>query len=188
MKPRIITGSAKGRKLEVPQKGTRPMMDRVKSAMFSILNPVIQDSHILDLYAGTGALGIECLSRGAKSATFIDKSKYAVRCIKINLKTTGFSNLAKVFKCSTYRFLQEFESFELPTNSFDIIFFTPPYKKFKEKVLALTHKLMKPNSILIAEHSSNRTIKSRVGELERFDERKYGSTTLTFYQKGELNK
>lgn len=183
MKPRIITGSAKGQKLEVPMKGCRPMMDRVKSAMFSILNPIIQDSHILDLYAGTGSLGIECLSRGAKSATFIDKSKYAETCIRNNLKKTGFTNLAQVFKCSSLRFLKEYKTFNLKVYTFDIIFFTPPYKHFKEKVLAMTYKLMKDSCIVVAEHSSNRKIKDRAGELNKIEERSYGKTTLSFYKK-----
>jgi len=182
MKPRIISGSAKGQKLEVPLKGCRPMMDRVKSAVFSMINSLIKDRDILDLYSGTGALGIECLSRGAKSVTFIDRSKYAVASIKNNLEKTGFSSLAQVFKCSSKRFLDEFRNFNLKVYAFDIIFFTPPYKHFKEKVLALAYKVMKKNSIVIAEHSTDRKINDIVGNLKKIDERNYGKTAISFYR------
>ncbi len=186
MKPRIITGSAKGQKLEVPIKGCRPMMDRVKSAMFSILNPIIPNSHILDLYAGTGSLGIECLSRGAKSATFVDKSKYAVTCIRNNLDKTGFTKLGKALKCSSRRFLEEFKTFDLKVQKFDIIFFTPPYKHFKEKVLEMTYPLMKENSILVAEHSRDRKLKGNRDRLIKIEERSYRNTTLSFYKRGRV--
>jgi 16S rRNA (guanine966-N2)-methyltransferase len=182
MNLRIITGSAKGQKLEVPLKGCRPMKDRVKSALFSIINNIIQGSNVLDLYAGTGALGIECLSRGANSVVFIDKSKYSVRCIKNNLEKTGFASLGQVIKCSVLRFIDEYQNFNLPIKKYDIIFFTPPYNKFKEKVLSKTFNLLAKNGILIAESFYSRKIKDSIENLVKIDSRRYGITTLNFYK------
>lgn len=182
MNPRIITGSAKGRRLEVPERGCRPMTDRVKTALFSMINSIIPDASILDLFAGTGALGIECLSRGAKSAVFIDRSKHAITCINQNLEKTGLSSLARVIKCSASRFLDEYDNFRLSLSNYDIIFFTPPYKDFKEKIFTKTTKLLKKDGLLIAEHSSTREINNEIENLIKIDEREYGITGLSFYK------
>ena len=182
MQPRIITGSAKGQKLEVPKKGTRPMTDRVKSALFSMISPIIPNANVLDLYAGTGALGIECLSRGAKSATFVDRSKYATECIKQNLNKTGFTAIAKVIKCSASRFLDEYETFNLEHKVYEIIFITPPHSNYKEGIIEKAEKLLKNNGIIIAEHPKTRKTSNRVVQLEKFDERSYGKTALSFYR------
>ncbi|MFC1780086.1 16S rRNA (guanine(966)-N(2))-methyltransferase RsmD [Patescibacteria group bacterium] len=191
--PRIITGSAKGQRLEVPKRGTRPMTARVKSALFSMISQIIPDSRVLDLYAGSGALGIECLSRGAKSAVFIDKSKHAVECIQKNLQNTGFEALGRIVKCSVSRFLDEYDTFKLEPPTFNIIFFAPPYRNFKEKVLAKTINIIDKNGIVVAEHSNTRKINDRVGlscrnemkteQLEKIDERRYGITKLSFFSK-----
>lgn len=182
MNPRIITGSAKGQRLEVPERGCRPMTDRTKTALFSMINSIIPDASVLDLFAGTGALGIECLSRGAKSAVFIDRSKYAVSCINQNLEKTGFLSLARVIKCSVSRFLDEYDNFRLSLSNYSIIFFTPPYNDFKEKILAKTIQLLKKDGLLIAEHSSTRKINNKVENLTKIDERKYGITSLSFFK------
>lgn len=192
MQPRIITGSAKGQKLMVPKQGTRPMTDRVKSALFSMIAPRIQESHVLDLYAGTGALGIECLSRGAKSATFVDRSKYAVECIRQNLEKTGFTALARVIKCSASRFLDDYETFDQGLSSYDIIIITPPHDDYKENIVERSAKLLQKNGIIITEHPSTRKTGDRVGlsrrngmkaeELKKIDERSYGKTALSFYR------
>lgn len=183
MRPRIITGSAKGQRLEVPEKGTRPMTDRIKSALFSIINPAIQDAHVLDLYAGTGALGIECLSRGAKSAVFVDRSRDAVAAINNNLQKTGFENLSKVIKCSAFRFLNTPDTFNLTSPIFNIIFISPPHDDFKERIIEMSEPLLDKEGIIIAEHSSKMKTSDRVGELEKFDIREYGITALSFYQR-----
>jgi 16S rRNA (guanine966-N2)-methyltransferase len=182
MQPRIITGSAKGQKLEVPKKGTRPMTDRVKSALFSMIQSLIQDARVLDLYAGTGALGIECLSRGAKSAIFVDRSKYAVACIKQNLEKVGFTALARVIKCSASRLLDEYETFDLEPQAFDIIFITPPHDDYKESIIERATNLLEKDGIIIAEHPSSRKTGDRVGDLEKIDERDYGRTSLSLYR------
>jgi len=180
--PRIITGAVKGQKLMVPKKGTRPMTDRVKSALFSMIHTLIQNANVLDLYAGTGALGMECLSRGAKSAIFVDRSKYAVECIKQSLKKTGLTALARVIKCSASRFLGEYETFDLEPSAYDIIFITPPHNDFKESIIERTINLLDSDGIIIAEHPTSRKTSDRVGKLEKIDERSYGKTALSFYK------
>jgi 16S rRNA (guanine(966)-N(2))-methyltransferase RsmD len=182
--PRIITGSAKGQRLEVPERGTRPMTDRVKSALFSMIAQIIPDSRVLDLYAGSGALGIECLSRGAKSAVFVDRSKFAAECINKNLQNTGFEALGRIVKCSVSRFLDEHETFKLKPPTFNVIFFAPPYRDFKEKVLAKTASIIDKNGIIIVEHMNTRKTKNRVGQLEKIDERNYSITNLSFFKLG----
>jgi 16S rRNA (guanine966-N2)-methyltransferase len=181
--PRVITGSAKGVRLDVPRRGTRPMTDRVKSALFSMINPIIINSNILDLYAGTGALGIECLSRGAKSCVFIDRSKYAIYAIKANLDKTGLTSLAKVFKCSASHFLDEFSTFNCQPSTVNLIFFSPPHADFKEKILVKVIPLLAKDGIVIAEHANTRKVNDRLEDLEKIDEREYGITGLSFFKK-----
>lgn len=182
MQLRIITGSVKGQKLIVPKKGTRPMTDRVKSALFSMIQGLIPQAHVLDLYAGTGALGIECLSRGAKSATFVDRSKDAIWCIKQNLEKTGFTALARVIKCSASRFLDEYDTFGLEPTAFGIIFITPPHDDYKESIIEKAAKPLEKDGIIIAEHPSTRKTSDKLGKLKKTDERKYGVTALSFYK------
>jgi len=176
--PRIITGSSRGVKLFVPQNGTRPMTDRVKSALFSIINFNIIDSEILDLFAGSGALGIECLSRGAKKATFIDKSPEAVECIHKNLEKTGLKALGNVIKSSVDKFSDQ----NINSLKFDIIFYTPPYILFKEKNICKVQGFLKKNSILIVEFPSKLKLKDKIDKLIKFDERRYGITGIAFYK------
>jgi 16S rRNA (guanine966-N2)-methyltransferase len=180
--PRIITGSAKNQRLEVPERGTRPMTDRVKSALFSMIQDFIPEALVLDLFAGTGALGIECLSRGSKKCIFIDRSKDAVRVINQNLEKTKLASKARVVKCSAVRFLNEFETFKTETKAFDIIFFAPPYKNFREKVLEKTAKLIKKDGVIVVEHAKTRKVEKHIGSLEMVEEREYGITGLSFFR------
>lgn len=180
--PRIITGAAKGKRLEVPAKGTRPMTDMIKSALFSMIFDLIPDALVLDLYAGTGALGLECLSRGAEFTVFVDRSKYAVTTLHHNVNNTGFESKSKILKSSSKRFLEEYAKFELKHKKYDIIFFAPPHKDYKEKILALTAPYMAKGGVVIAEHSTETPASDLVGELEKIDERIYGGTTLSFYR------
>lgn len=181
MQPRIITGSAKGQKMKVPKKGTRPMTDRVKSSVFSIIQTIIPDSKVLDLYAGTGALGIECLSRGAKHATFVDNSYNAVKCIKQNLKKTGFSALANVLDMKTEDFIKTHTN-----TSFNIIFICPPHKIFSEEIVEKSRGLLKKDGVIISEYPSKTEVKKKLEGLERVDSRQYGITSVDFYIHNDL--
>jgi 16S rRNA (guanine(966)-N(2))-methyltransferase RsmD len=121
---RVIAGSAGGRRLVAPKRGTRPTTDRMKEAMFSSLGPArVQDAAVLDLYAGSGALGIEALSRGAAHAVLVDRDASAQTAIRANLRTTGFTEVARVQRSTVASFLGS----TVPEAPFDLVFLDPPY-------------------------------------------------------------
>jgi len=123
---RVIAGSAGGLTLQAPGKGTRPTMDRVRGAIFSSLGERVPDARVLDLYAGSGALGIEALSRGAASATFVEHHGPTAGLIRRNLKTTRLDQRgASVQQLDAMRFLELYA----PPGSFDLVFADPPYLK-----------------------------------------------------------
>jgi 16S rRNA (guanine966-N2)-methyltransferase len=118
---RVIAGSAKGTRLAAVPAGTRPVSDRAREGLFSSLGPSVNDARVLDLYAGTGALGIEALSRGAVSATFVDRSPAAIRTIIANLDKTHLTPSATVVRGDVVRFLRR------PGDPVDLAFLDPPY-------------------------------------------------------------
>ena len=120
---RVIAGSAGGIQLHVPKRGVRPTMDRVKAAIFSSLGNAVIDAHVLDLFAGSGALGIEALSRGAASVFFVDEDRQSIAAIEKNLGKARFQ--ARVREQDVFEFLKRFSSSE----RFEIIFADPPYEK-----------------------------------------------------------
>ena len=128
---RVITGSARGVRLLTPDGlNTRPTSDRVKEGLFSVIQFEIEGRRILDLFAGTGQLGIEALSRGASSAVFVDQSPAAVKLVKENLRRAGMEKVGRVFQSDYEYFLKNCRE------SFDIIFLDPPYaEKFLENAL-----------------------------------------------------
>lgn len=117
---RVIAGSAKGHSLKVPKEVSRPTTDRVRESVFGILSAVIAGAKVLDLYAGSGALGIEALSRGADSCTFVEQNRGAARVIGENLKRTGLQN-GRVVQCEVRAFLKGVRG------DYDLIFADPPY-------------------------------------------------------------
>jgi len=120
---RIIAGTAGGRPLQAPPEGVRPTMDRVKGAIFSSLGGLVPDARVLDLFAGSGGMGIEALSRGAQSATLVDSNPHCIRCIRENLRRAGA--IASVQAMDAYRFLDLYGG----EKNFDIIIADPPYTK-----------------------------------------------------------
>jgi 16S rRNA (guanine966-N2)-methyltransferase len=118
---RVIAGEAKGARLARPRGGTRPVSDRAREGLFSALGPLIAGARCLDLYAGTGALGIEALSRGAATCVFVDSSAAAIRTIRENLSRTGFADRSHVVRADAARFLAG------PSGPFDLAFVDPPY-------------------------------------------------------------
>src|SRR5207249_3181638 len=122
---RVIAGSAGGVRLAVPKRGVRPTMDRVKAAIFSSLGDAIVGARVLDLFAGTGALGIEALSRGAASAVFVEEDREAVRTIERNFITTKLRG--RVWQRDVFAFLEGTR----PNERYDIVFADPPYEKTK---------------------------------------------------------
>ena len=137
---RVISGKYKGRELKSPKNAaTHPMSDRAKNAMFNMLGSV-EGKTVLDLFAGTGALGLEALSRGAKSATFVERNPQVARVLKDNIKNAGVTEPYEVFTTDAYRVALKPE--------YDIIFIDPPYIRFNLKVLKMK-KYLKPGGILV---------------------------------------
>ncbi len=126
---RIIAGTAKNTQLAIP-KNTRPLTDRLKTTIFDVLSSDIYKKTVLDLYAGTGSFGLEALSRGASSATFVDASKSAFKVLEQNVQKAGLENKALVIKEKVEDFLSNKDNLE---ETYDIIFLDPPYKKFSNR-------------------------------------------------------
>ncbi|MCJ7693921.1 MAG: 16S rRNA (guanine(966)-N(2))-methyltransferase RsmD [Anaerolineaceae bacterium] len=178
---RVISGSAKGLRLKtVPGDTTRPITDLVKESLFNILGDTIEDATILDLFGGTGAVGIEALSRGAEFVTFIDNSYRAVKIIKENLTTTDLSDYAEVFKRDAFDFLRS-----NPERQYDIIYVAPPqYKKMWLIALEIIDTkpdlLTKDGTIIVQINPLEWEIVT-LQSLTESHQRKYGDTSLFFF-------
>lgn len=181
---RIIGGKFRGRVLaQFDGEEVRPTADRVKESLFNILAPRISGSRVLDLFSGSGALGLESLSRGAKEVVFNDVSKDSVGILKKNvarLKPPVSADEVKIYN------LDYLACLERVTGAFDLVFIDPPYR-FDYGALALKRiaerGLLADGGVIVYER--DRTFEGNVKGLEKFDERKYGKTTLTFFRKEE---
>jgi 16S rRNA (guanine966-N2)-methyltransferase len=186
---RVISGSARGRKLKSPKSSeTRPIMDRVKTALFDILAPEIVGMRVLDLFAGTGAVGIEALSRGAESATFIERSPEAWRLVHENLALTNLSDRAEVLRSDAFAFLQQASA---TNRRYDLVYIAPPqYEGLAARALLQLDAapLTEPDGLVIVQiHPQERADLDTLtlARLRRYDERRYGSTLLLFYTHDE---
>jgi 16S rRNA (guanine966-N2)-methyltransferase len=182
---RIIAGTAKGRKLkDVPGDTTRPVTDRVKEALFNILASDVDESRWWDLFGGTGAIGIEALSRGAAFVRFSDLNRLPVETIKANLSATGFSAQAEVRRSDAFAMLAGHPDWE-----FDYLYIAPPqYKDMWLKALQLADEnpgWWSEGAWVIAQINPVEYKEVELKNFEKFDERKYGSTLLIFYEKLE---
>jgi 16S rRNA (guanine966-N2)-methyltransferase len=184
---RVVTGEAKGRRLKAPKTmGTRPIIDRVKTALFDILSTEIEDADFLDLFAGTGSVGIEALSRGAAHATFIEMSYSILKLIRENLQITGLADRAEVLHADAFKFLQGQSA--NPQRTYDIIYVAPPqYKDMAAHALQLldSSPLLPPGGLVIVQiHPKERAgvVAVPCTRLKLTDERRYGSTLLLFYR------
>ena len=175
---RVITGTARGRKLNTLEgREVRPTTDQVKEAMFSIIQFDIEGRRVLDLFAGTGQLGIECLSRGADSVVFIDQSREAVKIIKENLKACGLS--APVLQ-------QEALSYLHGCGSFDLIFVDPPYDSgLYEPVLNVINSvdILSDGGIIVCESRRETPMPELAAPYQKRREYRYGKVKLTLYVK-----
>lgn len=187
---RIIAGTAKGRRLKtVPGDTTRPITDRTKEALFSILGNWIIDARVLDLFGGTGAVGIEALSRGAAHVTFIDKSHAATRTIGENLRITGLAGRAHVRRDDAFAYLSQPDP---PQEPFDLIYIAPPqYKQWWARALQLVDARLEnwllPDGAVIAQIHPVEYEELALQNLVLYEERKYGSTLLCFYERAADN-
>ena len=178
---RVITGSARGITLKTPEgMVTRPTTDRVKEAMFSIIHFEIPGADVLDLFGGTGQLGIEALSRGAKSAVFVDAGEPACRLIRENLKRTRLEAQARVVRSDYLAYL------ERTKEQFDIILLDPPYAEvFLESAIKKITEIdiLRQDGIIVAERPLGKELPWEFPGYNRSKDYKYGNTLLTIYRK-----
>ena len=179
---RVISGTAKGRKLKsVPGEGTRPVTDRVKESLFDILGADVRDARFLDLFAGTGGVGIEALSRGAAEAMFVEQGRAALATIRANLAATGLAGRARVMRADVFALLAG-----APEAPFDYVYVAPPqYKGLWNKALEILDECprwLSTESWVIAQIDPVEYQPLSLVTLHEFDQRRYGSTLLVFYE------
>ena len=176
---RIISGTAKGRRLQtLPGTDVRPTSDKVKEGLFSAIQFDIEGRRFLDLFAGSGQMGLEALSRGAASAVFVDSSAGSINVCKENVISTGFVELSKIHRNDALSFLA------LTTETFDIAFLDPPYAAgLLEKALVAVSKKMSDFGIIICEHPPEVTLPEVVDDFSVFKRYRYGKINLTTYKK-----
>jgi 16S rRNA (guanine966-N2)-methyltransferase len=179
---RVIAGKAKGRKLKtVPGDTTRPIMDKVKEALFSIIGPSIYGTAFLDLFAGTGSVGIEALSRGAAHVTFVDMERLAIQTIYENLKSTRLEAGGVVKRANALDFLAQ-----TPQRPYDYIYVAPPqYQSLWSETLKRLDqhagwRAFEPQIIVQIDPKEYQELELKY--LEKVDERKYGNTLLCFFE------
>lgn len=190
---RIIGGKVKGRRLQAPSKGKakhscqliRPTADKTREALFSIISSEVESATVLDLYAGTGALGLEALSRGAELAVFVDNSTSAVQLIKKNITLCGFPDNSLVFKRDLSKGLS-FLTKGLPEKFFSVVFVDPPYRKgIAAKMLGklVNSSLLSPQALVVIEEDALAELPTQVAGLTLVDRRRYGETGFWFYRR-----
>jgi 16S rRNA (guanine966-N2)-methyltransferase len=184
MAMRIISGQTKGRALRAPRgRGVRPTSSKVREALFSILSERIEGAFVLDLFAGSGALGIEALSRGAAGVVFVDQAAESLRALVANIDACGYGDRATVHRGNSLKFLKEPGTY---AGSFDVVLADPPYHTgILRKLLPLLSRgdIMKPSGIMVIEHFHKTVLPERIGPLSSFRSERYGDTVLAFYQR-----
>ncbi|HVN54218.1 MAG TPA: 16S rRNA (guanine(966)-N(2))-methyltransferase RsmD [Anaerolineaceae bacterium] len=179
---RVISGSARGFHLRsVPGDTTRPITDRVKEALFNILGRDVEGSTFLDVFGGTGAVGIEALSRGAAYARFLEINRQAVETIHANLQHTHLAEKADVFRIDAFSYLKQ-----KPDRPFDYIFVAPPqYKELWLKTMAVLGEnpgWLAPGGLLIVQVDPVEYRQQEFPQFELIEQRRYGSTLILFYE------
>lgn len=178
---RVITGSARGRRLRSPEgRDVRPTADKVKEAVFSVVQFDIESSAVLDLFSGSGQLGIEALSRGARFCVFVDSSRTSADITKENIAASGFKDSSNVVIADSIGYLR------MCRNTFDLAFLDPPYGKgLIEQALPLLCGHMSGRGIIVCEHEKGLELPENAGGLTKSRTYKYGKTEVTVYRSGE---
>ena len=178
---RVITGKARGVLLKTPEGMlTRPTSDRVKEALFSIVNFDLPGANVLDLFAGTGQLGIEALSRGAKHAVFVDAREDACKIVRENLRRTKLENEAKVVRGDYLDYLRRCKE------KYDIILLDPPYAEvFLENALKCITEIdiLQSGGIIVTERPVEKALNLEIDGFSRSKDYKYGRTLITLFRK-----
>ncbi|WP_405102422.1 16S rRNA (guanine(966)-N(2))-methyltransferase RsmD [Oceanobacillus sp. FSL H7-0719] len=181
---RVIAGNQKGKSLKaVPGTATRPTTDKIKEAVFQVIGPYFDGGTVLDLFAGSGSLGIEALSRGMDTAIFVDKQSKAIHTIKENLKTVKLEDRAEVFRTDAFRALKAAAKREL---KFDLILLDPPYNKmnYQDLFKELTeNQLLKQGGFIYCEHDPAEQLPEKTAEYSIIKKEKYSNTiAITIYR------
>ncbi len=188
---RVIAGSARGIHLNsLKGNKTRPIQDRTKESLFNILSAVVPGSRVLDMYAGTGAIGIEALSRGASSCVFVESDNAAIQVIKKNLEVTKLQDKAQVLKYDVFEIVPYLKKNAIEV---DLVLASPPYpliekSLYRDKLLSLfsllcNKHIIKSEGIIMLQHrKTNLEISPDISGLELFDTRSYGDTQLSFFK------
>jgi len=183
---RVVGGKAKGRRLQgTVSPGARPTTERVRSAIFNILTPdTFQDGRVLDLYAGSGSLGIEALSRGAAWADFLEENRRQCDVIHANLANAGFGNQAKVYCTEVEKGLPGLDG------PYRLVMLDPPYR-FLEltrvlETIGSMRGMVEDEGTVVVGHSRHLELQSVFGDLHLFSHRRYGDNVVEFYNKGEM--
>src|SRR5258706_2813533 len=183
MPMRVIAGLAKGRLLkQVPGDGSRPILDRVKEALFNILSDNVRGATFLDLYAGTGSVGIEALSRGAEAAVFVENSRPAIKAIEENLALTRLADRAQIVRQDVRDYLRQPEP-----EPFEIVYIAPPqYKNLWRETLELLDEHpehVQLDGIVVVQIDPHEKADVVLKVLVPYDERRYGNTLLWFFER-----
>jgi 16S rRNA (guanine(966)-N(2))-methyltransferase RsmD len=173
----VIAGTLKGRRLKTPTwSGLRPTSDKLRETLFNILAPVVEGARVLDGYAGTGAVGIEALSRGAAHVTFVERDRRAQALIADNLKACGVAD-----GCAIIRAGIEQAAAQLPPASFDLVLLDPPYEHDAADAIQSVARLLAANGTLVLEHARRHATPPSVGGLTRTREVMSGDSALALY-------
>jgi len=179
---RVIAGQLRGSVIRAPATGVvRPTYDRVRESMFSIIEPLLDGAAVLDLFAGSGSLGIESLSRGSNRATFIEKDKRVLGVVRENVERLGLAEKCRLMGGDALAVLKR----AVPGGPFDIAFVDPPYSSglaLRALELLATSGSLADEAIVIVERASSDALPEIVGRLGLFRSRQYGSTTVDFYE------
>jgi 16S rRNA (guanine966-N2)-methyltransferase len=180
---RVISGIKKGRLLKaVPGTGTRPTADKVKEAVFSMIGPYFDGGQVLDLFAGTGGLSIEALSRGMDKAVLTDIDKKSIDTIKHNLQSTGLAEQASIYCTDARRALKALTKRDA---KFDLVFLDPPYRfKLAQELIEQLDQLnlLNPLATIVVEHDTEDVYQEPIGRLQWVRRAEYGATTITIYK------
>ena len=177
---RIVAGVLGGRRLHAPKGAAiRPTADRVREAIFSILGPAVAGAEVLDLFAGTGAMGLEALSRGASRAVFVDQSVHAVRLIRSNVEVCQVADRVRVIHGSVNQAIRRLAGHG---ETFDLIFIDPPYGRDSiQKTLLSLDEVTRSGTVVVAEHGSRDPLPVQIQEWSQTEARRYGDTSIAFY-------
>jgi 16S rRNA (guanine966-N2)-methyltransferase len=178
---RVIAGRFRGRRIDSPSRGVRPTYDRVRESLFDIVGSRTEGANVLDLFAGSGSLGIECLSRGAEGATFIERDPGTVAVLRANVDRLGLSDAVVLRRADAMRFILRPRS----GRPFDIVFVDPPYDGgLAEEALARLGAWdgLAPGALVVVEVRAGGELPDRSGTLRRTRRKRYGSTEIELYE------